>query len=366
MTISDTTREGNQWNIGRALGWMNERFAALSDSPRLDAQLLLAHVLSCSRVALYTAIDKPLTLAEREALRGVVRRRLAGEPVAYILGTKHWHDMELAVDRRVLIPRPETETLFDLLSAWVAPTLDAEIELGRTPVVLDLCTGSGCLALAFARRFPQARVLALDISQDALEVAQANGQRYACSNITWADPVDVTRTGETLCSLMQTLELCEGSVVMVSNPPYVTSDEWQRLALDVRDYEPRIALEGGADGLAVARALVTLWQEIVRRAANDTNGSVPSKAFFLGMELGDGQPSSLIQEMAGDSVATRAKFMRGGESSSEGEAYPDSGFGVLSDLAGQMRFLFGHGGERARMRPAETVPAELTEPSEPA
>ena len=314
----------NLWTIGRALTWMTERFSESSDSPRLDAQLLLAHVLSCARVTLYTQIDQPLTLEERELLRGVVRRRLSGEPVAYILGVKSWHDMDLLVDSRVLIPRPETETLFDCLAAWSAVSLQRDVAEGRVPLVIDMCTGSGCLALAFARRFPQAKVLALDVSPAALEVARENALRLKVDNVTWLEPTDVQDESAVWRHLGPLLETCNGSLVVVANPPYVTTEEWVHLDLDVRDHEPRVALDGGQDGLDVARAVYGIWNLLSQNFAPVRTKSRPG---FLGMELSAGQPNHLAPQACLGNLEVVAE-----------------GPFVLKDLAGSPRFLMAHAG----------------------
>ena len=323
--------DDSQWNIGRTLNWMSERFVGCSQSPRLDAQLLLARALTCDRVKLYTQIDKPLSRDERDTLRGMVKRRLAGEPVAYILGVKHWHDMELVVDRRVLIPRPETETLFDLLSAWSVPSLESDRLAGRRPVIVDLCTGSGCLALAFARRFPHALVFGVDVFAEALDIARENGRRYGVENITWCDPLDVTQRQALHACLDAARAQGDGSFVLVANPPYVTSAEWSALDAGVRDYEPRLALEAGEDGLDVARSIAAVWDDL---KGSFLDGPEPLAGFF-GLELADGQPQKLM--------AMRSPLdLKPGVIPASPRDYPQNRAFAAADLEGRVRYLFEH------------------------
>jgi release factor glutamine methyltransferase len=145
------------WTVRDVLNWTAQRFSALElPTPLLDAQLLIGSVLSLSKVQIYTQLDRPLIETERSQLRELVRRRLSGEPVAYLLNQKDWHDLDLFVDKRVLVPRPETETLLDLILAV------CRHESWQPQRILDLCTGSGCLAIALAKAYPQAKVVAVD------------------------------------------------------------------------------------------------------------------------------------------------------------------------------------------------------------
>lgn len=234
------------WTVKDILAWTSSRFAQLDlPTPLLDAQLLLSSVVGLSKVQLYMHHDRALSSDERAQMRDLVRRRLAGEPVAYLLGRKDWHDLDLLVDARVLIPRPETETLLDFV-------LDVLRSAGRTPQrLLDLCTGSGCLAIALGRRFPSSTVFAVDVSADALAVARENAQRNGVRNVTFLE-ADV-RDDSLFAKL---LEAAGGPFdVVVSNPPYVSESEWAGLDVGVRGFEPRLALVADDDGLALARGI---------------------------------------------------------------------------------------------------------------
>jgi release factor glutamine methyltransferase len=223
------------WTPLRLIAWTQGFFAKGGvDAPRLTAEILLGHALSCDRVRLYLDFDKPLGAPELAAVRELVRRRAAGEPTAWLTGRREFLGHAFRVDPRVLVPRPETE-------------LVVESAIARLPskgALLDLCTGSGCIAITAALARPDARVVATEISPGALAVARENA-----------------------ATLGATVELLEGDLygpvaagerfdLIVSNPPYVPSSEIEGLSREVRR-EPRIALDGGADGLEVLRRIVS-------------------------------------------------------------------------------------------------------------
>jgi len=205
------------------------------DSPRLQVELLLAHVLKMPRMKLYLNFERPLTPPELEALRALVQRRGLREPLQYIVGTVSFYGLDIAVNRNVLIPRPETELLAE--RAWrFLQSVSAD---GATPHALDLCTGSGCLAMALAAKVPTAQICATDISAAALAVARQNiNQHNLGARIS-------VREGDGFGALDRQSKFN----LIVSNPPYIPSAEVESLDPEVRDFEPRSALDGGADGL---------------------------------------------------------------------------------------------------------------------
>ncbi|MGQ0563259.1 MAG: peptide chain release factor N(5)-glutamine methyltransferase [Gemmatimonadota bacterium] len=203
------------------------------ENARLEAELLLAHVLRIKRLDLYLQFDRPLTEAQLEQFRSVVRRRLKREPLQYITGQVQFRKLELKVDRRVLIPRPETEVL-------VGVVLDC-IE-DRPVRVLDIGVGSGAIALSIAKEAPNASVLATDVSRAATELAAANAAMNGLA-VEIGMGADFGRF--------------EGRFdVVVSNPPYIAETERDTLQPEVKDWEPRAAWFGGPDGLDVIRALI--------------------------------------------------------------------------------------------------------------
>lgn len=234
---------------------------------RLDAEVLLAHILNLERIQLYIQHDRPLTTAEIDAYRRAIARRAHREPVAYITGKREFFSIELLVDRRCLIPRPETEILVETALEEIRRRFPEKPELK----VADIGTGSGAIAISVAKHEPRARVTAVDIDRDALDVAVANVRRTGV-----ADRVTL-KVGELLTPLGG--ELYDA---ILSNPPYISEEEWRHLAPDVRDYEPRRALVGGEDGLAVIRQLI---QEAKRNLA---------PGGFLALEIGASQGDQVV------------------------------------------------------------------------
>ena len=273
MAESWTTRRLRTW----IAGFLGERDI---HAPGLCADLLLGHVLGCDRMTLYMQADRPASPEELAQLRALVRRAGDHEPVQYLVGKWGFHGCELDVDRSTLIPRPCTETLVDAALTHLRERELLDPGTDRTVRVLDLCTGSGCIAIALARGVqaarrgrrslawsaaatrqgaaadadaravaPAVRVIATDIIPEAVALATRNADRLGLSAT-----IDV-RVGD-LEAALAPLDIGDGFDIICSNPPYVTSDEWERLDRNVRDYEPRSALDGGADGLDVVRRVV--------------------------------------------------------------------------------------------------------------
>jgi release factor glutamine methyltransferase len=219
------------WTTLAVLDWTTQRFAEAGIAgARLEAQLLLANVLACSRTQLYTGFDKPLGDTELAAYRGLIKRRLGGEPVAYLLGEHEFWGMPLFVDETVLVPRPDTETVIE-----VARGLRGDRAAACR--VLDLCTGSGAIALGLAKELPGARVIATDVSPQACATARKNVERNGLG-----ERVEI-REGDLFAPVAG-----ERFDLIVANPPYIATAVIETLSAEVRR-EPRIALDGGADGL---------------------------------------------------------------------------------------------------------------------
>jgi release factor glutamine methyltransferase len=227
----DTVPAPDAWTPLKLLAWTQGYFAQQAvDAPRLTAELLLAHALGCDRVRLYLDFDKPLGEVELAAFRDLVRRRAGGEPTPYLTGRREFYGRPFRVDGRVLVPRPETELVLEA-------ALAALPQGGRA---LDLCTGSGALAVSLALERPAAQVLATDLSPDALAVARENADELGATVLLLeGDLYDPVPSGARFD-------------VIVSNPPYVPRGELDTLPREVRR-EPRLALDGGDDGLALLR-----------------------------------------------------------------------------------------------------------------
>ena len=226
------------WTLQALLAWTTDFLAKKGiASPRLEAQVLLAHVLGCPRIELVARSTEVASDEVRAAFRELVKRRVDGWPVAYLTGVKEFYLLKYDVSPAVLIPRPETETLvLEALRLLKPQTASA---------VLDLGTGSGCIAVSVAHQKKDARVVAVDVSPDALEVARRNATTHGV-----ADRIDF-RQGD----LFSPVPAGSAFDLVVSNPPYVTPTELAGLAPDVRDHEPRLALDGGPDGLAFYRRI---------------------------------------------------------------------------------------------------------------
>ena len=281
------------WTILEVLRWTTGRFERHGiESARLDAELLAARAFRHTRVELYMHFDQPLGERELAEYRGLVERRLGGEPVAYILGRKEFWSLDLEVGPAVLVPRPDTEAL-------VEQALELLRSLPAASRVADVGTGSGAIALALKREHPEAEVVAVDVSPEALALAQGNAERLGLE-VAFA-----------LGDLVEPLAGLAPFDLVVSNPPYIPSGDMDGLAAEVRR-EPRLALDGGADGLALVRQL----------AAAATRILAPGCA--LAMEIGAGQAAEAMEILRGHGYAA---------------------VGSRRDLAGIERVVFGHRGE---------------------
>ena len=237
------------------------------DNPRLQVELLLAHALGVPRLKLYLDFEQQLTSAHLDTVRELVRRRGNREPLQHIIGSTSFCGFEIKVNQHVLVPRPETEILAE--SAW-----QFLAALGPSPAAaLDFGTGSGCLAIALSARCPAAQVHAADISVDALRVARENAALHSLG-----DKIQF-HSGDGFAALPGGLLFD----LIVSNPPYVPSAEIQALAPEVRDHDPRLALDGGADGLDFYRRL----------AAEGANHLCPGGRMML--ESGDVQSEQICR-----------------------------------------------------------------------
>jgi len=242
--VTDQPASSEEWTVRRVLDWTIEYLGRHnSESPRLDAEILLAHARGCPRIKLYTDYDERLPDEVRTRMRAYVKRRAAAEPVAYLVGHREFFSLKFEVSPAVLIPRPDTETL-------VVEALDRLKPL-TSPRVLDIGTGSGCIAVSVAVNHRDALVTAVDISPEALEVARRNAQLHSV-----AARVKFVRSDLTAALNEHVFDM------IVANPPYVTTGECD-YGLDptVRRHEPRAALDGGADGLDIIRRLVEVCPE---------------------------------------------------------------------------------------------------------
>ncbi len=263
------------------------------DSPRLQIELLLAHVLQMPRLKLYLNFERPLSEEHVTILRELVRRRGEREPLQHLLGTVNFLGLELAVTRDVLIPRPETEQLVELAAKNLAAQNPGQV---RTTRVLDFGTGSGCVAVAFAKQFPGAEIHASDLSEAALRVARENAARHGVT-----DRVQF-HLGDGFAAVPAGMRFD----LLVSNPPYIPCGEIAALQPEVREHDPRLALDGGMDGL-----------DFYRRFVAEAPAFLDPDARLIA-EFGDGQETALAglfaapgwsMEAIEKDLSGRARFM---------------------------------------------------------
>jgi release factor glutamine methyltransferase len=252
------------WAIQRLLSWITGYFTEKEiDSPRLSAEILLGHVLGLKRIELYTQFGKLVDKEQLRQLHALVKRAGQDEPVAYLTGKTEFYSLELNVTPACMIPRPETELLveraIEFLRARTAKgaTISDALEPGQlcdaagtsTQFVCDLCTGSGCIAVAIAMNYASARIIATDISDAALRVAAANVEKHHLKErITLL-------CGDLFDPLVPQLDTSRFDLI-VCNPPYVSAPEFEALERNVKDYEPKLALFAGNDGLDIYRRII--------------------------------------------------------------------------------------------------------------
>lgn len=285
------------WTIGRLLAWTTDFLKQHgAESPRLDAEVLLAHARGCGRIDLYASFDEPASDELRGAFRELVRRRAEGVPVAYLVGRREFFSLPFRVTRDVLIPRPETELLVTALLDRIKQRAQTAGESAAPPRVVDVGTGSGVIAIC-AAKYGRCRVTAIDVSRQALEVARGNAQLHGVQEaVTFL-------SGD----LLEPLPPGEKFDFIVSNPPYVKSGEMESLAKEVREHEPRLALEAGPKGTE------TIERLLLQAAERLTPGGM------LLLEI-----SPMLEHAVGALLAADQRFRQGP---------------TLKDLAGHARVI---------------------------
>lgn len=272
------------WTINRLLTWVTGYLATKAvDAPRFSAELLLSEVLGRPRIELYTHFDQVVPDSDLERLRDLVRRAAEHEPVAYLVGWTEFYSLRIEVCRDCLIPRPETELLVQKAIEFVRSRPGPQR-------LLDLGTGSGCIAVAIAVNCSQASCLATDICDRALAVAARNIQLHGLTDQVILAKGDLFQPAMTAGAGPFDL--------IVSNPPYVASDEFDVLDRSVRDYEPRLALDGGPDGLAYIRRIVDQSRQLLR----------PDGALML--EIGYRQGKQVCELLQGNGAFAKVQLFK--------------------------------------------------------
>ncbi len=240
-----------KWTIQKLLNWITEHFEQKNiDSPRLSAELILSYVLELSRIDLYTKFDNEVPKDQLTRLHELVKRAADNEPIAYLIGKTEFYSLELDITNDCLIPRPETELLAQRAIEFLRKRQNLQF-------VCDLCTGSGCIAVAIAKNFPEAKITATDICESALKAAANNIKKH-----------DLKQKITLLCGdlfdpIVPQMDISRFDLI-VSNPPYVSSTEYEKLDANVKEYEPKLALHAGVDGLDVYRRICRQIDEFLK------------------------------------------------------------------------------------------------------
>ncbi len=264
------------WTIQKLLNWVTQYLTDKSiDSPRLSAELLLSHILGLKRIELYTQYNQPVAKQELEKLRELVKRAGGHEPIAYLVGKTEFYSMEIIVTPDCMIPRPETELL-----------VQRAVEFLRTrngiQFICDLCTGSGCIAVAIAKNYPNVRIIATDICDAALAVAVKNVEMHCLQ-----DKIKLL-SGDLFDPIIPQLDVGKFDLI-VCNPPYVSAAEYEKLDKNVRDYEPRLALYAGDDGMDIYRRIIEKVDQFLK----------PDAALMMEIGYAQGQTIKEMLEQTG-------------------------------------------------------------------
>jgi len=263
------------WTIKALLDWSEKYFADKNiDAPKLTSQLLLSHILSLNRIDLFVQFERILTTKELATYKGLIVRRSTHEPLEYILGNSEFMGLKFTVSPEVLIPRPETEILVETACKLIS-------EQGISTLV-DIGTGSGCIAISIKNKFPDLKVYATDISAKALVVAQENSKALQ-ADIIFSEG-------------FYPEQLKAEKLMLVSNPPYIRSQDIGTLMPEVKDYEPLLALDGGESGFFVIEKLLDLYHV--------------SKSEIMLMEIGYDQSEALEKMVADKKIACSLSFIQ--------------------------------------------------------
>jgi release factor glutamine methyltransferase len=245
-----------KWTVKNLLTWITHYFTANEiDAPRLTAELLLSHVLGISRIQLYTDFDQAVEKPFLDKLHQLVKRAGEHEPVRYIIGRTEFYSLTFEITSDCLIPRPETELL-------VERAIELIRKQHKNALVCDLCTGCGCIAVAIAQNQPDTHLVATDVSQAALDVALRNVEKYKLND-------KITLLNSNLFESISRNSSIEKFDLIVSNPPYISEEEFENLDANVKNFEPKLALLAGVDGLDVYRRIA----ETAAHFLND-NGTI--------------------------------------------------------------------------------------------
>ena len=234
------------WRLIDILNWGEKYFKEkFFDNPRIEIETLLQYIIGCKKIDLYLQFENTVTPENLIILRGLIKRRVNREPMQYIIGSSEFYGRKFFVNQDVLIPRPETEKLIDV-------SIDT-LSKKKNPIILDVGTGSGCIGVTIALEIPFSSVIAIDISNSALSTAKKNADMYGLKNIQFINldifSQDINHTAD----------------MLISNPPYISQEEIPGLMIDVKDFEPRVALTDNSDGLEFYRKFSNIIPQVVKK-----------------------------------------------------------------------------------------------------
>ena len=233
------------WRIIDVINWGVEYFGSKGfDNPRLEIEIFLQHILNCEKINLYIDFEKEFSHSNLKKLREVVKRRTKKEPIQYIIGKASFYGRDFKVNENVLIPRPETEIIINVSIEFLSTKIN--------PYIVDVGTGSGCIGITLAKEFPSAQVIAIDYSESILDIARENAKIVGAKNIEFIKFDFLKENFNYLADLV------------VSNPPYISCKEMSSLMVDVKEYEPHIALSDKMDGLEFYRVFSNKLNDIIK------------------------------------------------------------------------------------------------------
>ncbi len=271
------------WTINKLLNWVTQYLTDKGiESPRLSAELLLSYVLGLKRIELYTHHDTQVAKTDLDKLHVLVKRAGQNEPIAYLVGKTEFYSMEMGVSQDCLIPRPETELLVQRAIEFL------RMRVG-TQLICDLCTGCGCIAAAIAKNFPHVHIIATDISDSALSIAARNIEKYQLQ-----ERIELL-SGDLFEPIIPQLDTGKFDLI-VCNPPYVSAIEYEKLDKNVKDYEPRLALFAGEDGLDIYNRIIEKVDKFLK----------PNAALML--EIGYAQGPAVIGLLEQTGIFTEIKI----------------------------------------------------------
>ena len=234
------------WRLIDILNWGEKYFKEKSfDNPRIEIETLLQYIIGCKKIDLYLQFENTFNTENLIILKDLIKRRVNREPMQYIIGSSEFYGRKFFVNQDVLIPRPETEKLIDV-------SIDI-LSKKENPIILDVGTGSGCIGITIALEIPSSSVIAIDISNSALSTAKKNANRYGLKNMQFINldifSQDINHTAD----------------LLISNPPYISKIEFPGLMIDVKDFEPMVALTDNSDGLEFYRKFSNIIPQVVKK-----------------------------------------------------------------------------------------------------